>query len=119
MKIAKTLYILFVGWMVIVTIGSLLPSTSVPSWVDLGGNRDKIAHFVAYFVSALLFYLTFRTRLKAIDIYTVLLTSGYGALMELAQLLVPGRTCSFKDLVANLSGVLFFFILYRILWGKL
>jgi len=119
MKIARTLYILFVVWVVLVTIGSLLPATSFPSWVDLGENRDKVAHFIAYFFTALLFYVAFRTRFKRTDIYAMLFASCYGALMELAQLFVPGRTCSLGDLAANLSGVLFFFVLYRILWGKL
>jgi uncharacterized membrane protein YjdF len=119
MKMARTLYILFFVWVVLVTIGSLLPSTSFPSWVDLGGNRDKVAHFAAYFFTALLFYFAFRTRFKRADIYAMLFAAGYGALLELAQLFVPGRDCSFGDLVANLSGVLFFFVLYRILWGKI
>ena len=119
MKIARMLYILFVVWVVLVTIGSLLPATSVPSWVDLGGNRDKVAHFVAYFITALLFYLTFRTRFKRTDIYAMLFAAGYGAMLELAQSFMPGRVCSFGDLAANFSGVLFFFVLYRILWGKI
>src|SRR4030042_1201321 len=119
MKIARTLYIPFVVWVVLVTIGSLLPSTSFPSWADLGGNRDKVAHFVAYFFTALLFYFAFRTRFKRTDIYAMLFAVGYGAILELTQLFVPGRTFSFGDLVANLSGVLFFFVLYRILWGKI
>lgn len=119
MKIARMLYILFVLWMVLLTIGSLFPATSFPSWVDLGGNRDKVAHFIAYFFTALLFYVAFRTRFKRTDIYAMLFAAGYGALLELAQLFVPGRTSSFGDLVANFSGVLFFFVLYRILWGKI
>ncbi len=119
MKMARTLYILFFIWMVLLTIGSFLPSTDFPSWVDMGGNRDKVAHFVAYFITALLFYLAFRASLKKIDMYAVIFAAGYGAFMELAQLLVPGRTCSLGDLVANFSGVLFFFVLYRILWGKI
>jgi uncharacterized membrane protein YjdF len=119
MKMARTLYILFFVWVVLVTIGSLLPATSFPSWVDLGGNRDKVAHFIAYFFTALLFYVAFRTRFKRSDIYAMLFATSYGALLELAQLFVPGRTCSIGDLVANFSGVLFFFVLYQILWGKL
>ena len=118
MKIARMLYILFFAWMVFLTIGSFLPSTSFPTWVDLGGDRDKVAHFAAYFITALLFYLAFRMRFRRSDIYAMLFAAGYGALMELAQLLVPGRTCSLGDLAANFSGVLFFFVLYRILWGK-
>jgi len=119
MKIARMLYILFLVWMVFLTIGSFLPSTSFPTWVDLGGDRDKVAHFVAYFITSLLFYLTFRSRFKKTDIYAILFAAGYGVLMELAQLFVPGRVCSLGDLMANFSGVLFFFVLYRILWGKL
>jgi len=119
MKISRTLYILLVGWIVLLTIGSFLPSTSFPSWVDLGGNRDKVAHFVAYFVTSFLFYLTFRTRFKKADIYAILFSFGYGAILELAQSFMPGRVCSFGDLAANFSGVLFFFVLYRILWGKI
>ncbi|MCJ7663839.1 MAG: VanZ family protein [Desulfobacterales bacterium] len=118
MKISRMLYILFVGWVSLVTIGSFLPSASFPSWVDLGGNRDKVAHFAAYFVTSLLFYLTFRTRFKRTDIYAMFFAAGYGAILELAQLLMPGRDCSFGDLAANFSGVLFFFVLYRLLWGK-
>ena len=120
MKMARALYILFVVWMVFVTICSLLPSTSFPSSVvPLWGKIDKIGHFVAYFGASLLFYLTFRTRFKKIDIYAVLFASGYGALMELGQLFVPGRDCSLGDVAINFSGALFFFLLYRILWGKI
>jgi hypothetical protein len=119
MKMARMLYILFAGWLVMVTIGSLLPPTSFPSWVDLGGNRDKVAHFIAYFFTALLFYLAFRPRFRRSDIYAIVFAAGYGALLELAQLFVPGRTCSLGDLVANFSGVIFFFALYRLLWGKM
>jgi glycopeptide antibiotics resistance protein len=119
MKMARMLYILFIAWMAFLTIGSLLPPTSFPSWVDLGGDRDKVAHFVAYFFTALLFYFAFRTRFKRTDIYAMIFAAGYGACLELAQLYVPGRTSSFSDLAANLSGVLFFFVLYRILWGKI
>jgi len=119
MKMARTLYILFVGWMVLVTIGSLLPPSSFPSWVPLWGKIDKVGHFVAYFGASLLFYLTFRTRFKKIDIYAVLFATCYGALMELGQLIVPGRVCSLGDVAINFSGALFFFLFYRILWGKI
>jgi VanZ family protein len=87
--------------MVLVTIGSLLPFTFFPSWVPLWGKIDKIGQFVAYFGVSLLFYLTFRTRFKNIDIYAVLFVSGYGVLMELAQLFVPGRDCSLRDAAIN------------------
>jgi VanZ family protein len=118
MKISKILYILFVGWMVFVTICSLIPATYFPSRIPL--KIDKIGHFVAYFVASLLFYLTFRTRSKKSDVYAVLFATVYEVLMELGQLFVPSRDCSVGDMAINFSGALFFFLLlYRILWGKI
>ena len=120
MKISRKLYILFfVVWMVLLAVGSLLPPTSFPSWVDLGGNRDKVAHFIAYFFTAFLFYVAFRDRFKQTDIYAMLFAFDYGLTLEFVQQFVPHRVFSFLDLAANLSGVLFFFVLYRILWGEL
>ena len=107
------LYI-FVGWMVFVTVMSLIPGGGVA----LGEKGDKIAHFGVYFITSLLFYYAFRYRFERIDIYAVLFAFGYGGILELIQLFVPGRICSLKDLLANFSGVLFFFVLYRLLWGK-
>jgi VanZ family protein len=117
MKISRTrtLYILFVCWMFFLTIISLVPRTGV----DMGERGDKVAHFIAYFFTALLFYVTFRARFRPTDIYAVLFACGYGAILELAQFFVPNRICSLKDLMANVSGVLFFFILYRLLWGRI
>lgn len=100
--------------MLFLTIMSLLPAGGVP----LGEKWDKIAHFSAYFITSLLFYYAFRSRLERADIYAVFFAFGYGVILELAQLFVPGRVCSLKDLVANFSGVLFFFVLYRLLRGK-
>lgn len=114
MKISRTLYILFIGWMVLLTIGSFVPRTGV----DMGERWDKAAHFIAYFMTALLFYISFRTRFKRADIYAVLFAFSYGALLELVQWIVPHRIGSLKDLAADFSGTLFFFVLYQVLWGR-
>ena len=114
MERSRKLYILFVGWMVFLTIVSFVPRAGV----DVGERWDKVTHFIAYFFTALLFSVTFRSRFKHPDVSAVLFAFGYGAIIELVQCVVPYRVCSFKDVAANLSGVLFFFILYRLLWGK-
>jgi VanZ family protein len=116
MKRSRKLFIplLFVGWMVFLTVFSLLPKGGVA----LGEKWDKIAHFAAYFITALLFYRSFLTRFKRADIYAVLFAFCYGAILELVQCIIPHRVGSFKDLAANFFGVLFFFVLYRILWGR-
>jgi VanZ family protein len=100
--------------MVLLTVLSLLPQGGVA----FGEKWDKITHFVAYFITALLFYRAFRSRFKRADIYAVLFAFCYGAILELAQLIIPHRVGSFKDLAANFFGVLFFFVLYRVLEGR-
>ena len=116
MKISRKLFILllFIGWMVLLTVLSLLPQTGV----DLGTKWDKLTHFAAYFITALLFYRCFRNSLKRTDIYAVLFAFCYGALLELVQWIVPHRIGSFTDLGANFFGVVFFFVLYRLVWGR-
>jgi VanZ family protein len=115
-SILRELFVLpiFVGWMVLLTVASLLPSGGV----GFGETWDKVVHFGAYFITSLLFYFAFHSRLQKTDIYAVFFAFGYGVILEVAQLFVPGRICSLKDLMANFSGVLFFFVLYRLLWGK-
>ena len=116
MKISRKLFIplLFIGWMVFLTVLSLFPYGGV----DLGTKWDKLTHFAAYFITALLFYCAFRNRFKRTDIYAVFFAFCYGAILELVQWIVPHRVGSFKDLGANFFGVLFFFVLYRLLWGR-
>jgi VanZ family protein len=115
MERSRRLYILFVGWMVFLTVVSIVPGVGA----DVGERGDKVTHFLAYFFTALLFSVTFRSRFKHPDVSAVLFAFGYGAVIEFVQCVMPHRICSFKDLVANFSGVLFFFIFYRLLWGRI
>ena len=115
MERSRKLYILFVGWVIFLTILSLAPSAEL----DVSDRWDKVTHFIAYFFTALLFFVSFRTRFRPADIYAVLFSFGYGAVIEVLQCVVPHRVGSFKDLVANFSGVLFFFIVYRLLWERI
>jgi VanZ family protein len=116
MKRSRKLFVLymFVGWMVFLTLMSLLPAEGVA----FGDKGDKIAHFGAYFMTSLLFYYAFRFRFTRADIYAVFFAFGYGVILEFVQLLVPHRVGSVSDLAANLSGVIFFFLLYRFLRGS-
>ena len=73
-------------------VGSVLPAQSVAMrLVDRVGINDKVEHFTAYAVLAALPSLgRFRNRrLRATIAFLFLL----GALLELAQLFSPGRTC--------------------------
>ena len=117
MNISRTrkFYFLFIGWMVFLTVFSLVPRAGV----DLGEQGDKVTHFIAYFITAFMFCVSFRARFQKADIYAVFFAFGYGAIIELVQAFLPYRDGSFLDLMANFSGVLFFFLLFRFLLGKL
>ena len=100
--------------MVLLTIFSVIPQAGV----DFGKRGDKAAHFISYFITALLFYYCYRNRFRKADILSVLFAFCYGAFLEVVQCIVPRRVGSIGDLVANTSGVLFFYILYKLLWER-
>lgn len=117
------------GLLVLIAFLSLTPS---PGHVD-GGNpllralaelflgdpsqHDKIGHFLAYAALGAAGAAALAGRIGA----AVLGATAYGALMELGQLLVPGRSAGFGDLLADLlgaiAGVFFFLALRRLSRG--
>jgi len=80
---------------------------SVPDWFSLF-SPDKVAHFGAYGVFALLLSVTFAEhRIKQAVLYAVLLAASYGALMEILQgISGTGRQFDPVDMVANLLGAI-------------
>ena len=92
-------------WAGIVLAGTLTPRLPGP---DLSGH-DKNLHLFAYLILGLLMLRTFRGGLKwstgrAVG-WTLLVGGIFGAGQELAQLLVPGRSATMGDFVANLVGL--------------
>ncbi|RUO58763.1 VanZ family protein [Pseudidiomarina insulisalsae] len=68
---------------------------------------DKLVHFGAFFVLAWAFYHAF-----PIPIWLALLVlTGYGLLIEYVQELLPYRTSSWGDLVADAAGAGSFYLL--------
>lgn len=74
--------------------------------VELRSGTDKLAHFAAYAVlGALLAYGQARSRLAVL--WAVALGVLVGALDELYQSTVPGRSAEVADWIADTLGVLF------------
>jgi VanZ family protein len=73
-------------------------------------NMDKIAHFGVYLILgisvqlAILGYFTEAGR-RTLMISTVLFGLAFGITDEFHQSFVPGRDCSFGDLIADIIGV--------------
>jgi VanZ family protein len=104
MPMTRALRLIWLAALAAVIVGSVLPAQSAAmSLIDRAGINDKVEHFIAYAVLAALPSLDrFRCRrLRATIAFLFLL----GALLELAQLLSPGRTCDWHDLLADSCGI--------------
>jgi VanZ family protein len=99
-------YIPLIIYWLILFVATTLPVERLPSI----GLTDKINHFIAYFVLAVLVNLTLiyqrksKFLFKKAQIATIVICLFYGALDELHQLLVPGRSAETLDWVADASG---------------
>ena len=108
---------LVVYWLILFT-ATTLPAERLPSV----GFTDKVNHFIAYFILAVLVNLTLiyqrksRLLFEKAPIATVIICLFYGAVDELHQLLVPGRSAETLDWVADASGAFTgIFIVYFLL----
>lgn len=96
---------LIIYWLVLF-VATSLPVERLPSV----GFSDKINHFLAYFVLAVLVNLTLIYQRKSkflfekAQIATIVICLFYGAVDELHQLLVPGRFAETWDWVADAWG---------------
>ena len=100
--------LLFGAVLGLLTYMSLHPSP--PDMPD-GLQLDKWAHLSAYFVLAYLIDASFPRREFGYPKWAFLLV--YGLLIEALQTLVPGRTFSLVDLLANMAGVGVYVLLIR------
>lgn len=88
-----------IGLIVIVVL-SLLPASGLPS-TDIS---DKIEHFVGYFALAAAGAFGFHGhRDRLILVFSLI---AFGILMEIGQMVAPGRDPSVGDAIANALGVL-------------
>ncbi len=101
----KKSYLPAIVWAVLILAVSSIPGLSTPG---LGfPMADKIVHFAEYFI---LGYLTARAissfNKEPLKIFWMssAITSGYGILDELHQLLIPGRTAEGLDMIADILG---------------
>jgi len=85
----------------VVAVGllSLIPPDAVPA-VNLW---DKLAHFLAYAMLALCGGFAFSAHRTEIALGALLI--GFGCILEIAQIYIPGRSGSIADAIANGLGV--------------
>lgn len=96
---------LSIYWVILFTATSL-PIERLPSV----GFNDKISHFIAYFILAVLVNLTLiyqrksRLLFQKAPLVTIIIGLLYGAVDELHQILVPGRFAETLDWIADACG---------------
>lgn len=84
-----------------------IPAENVPRYFDA---QDKIEHFVAYFVLAILltFTLHFQEKVKLFSekffVSAVLLIILYATVDEVHQIFIPGRYCDVFDWITDIIG---------------
>ncbi len=89
---------------VVVITGSLLPAASAPiRMLSKLGINDKIEHFGAYAVLALLPTVHEKWRRLSLLLLLMLLL---GVALEFGQLYSPGRSFEIGDMVADATGLL-------------
>jgi hypothetical protein len=94
-------------WLVVlgcVSTGELLPGNSRTIVLLSTANiSDKVLHMTAYALLALLPAVAFRAGTALLF---VMITELIGVALEVAQGVVPGRSCEPTDVVANTVGLL-------------
>ncbi len=94
-------------WLILF-VATTLPSVDLPKT----GVSDKIEHFTAYMILAVLFNfaLMFQNKYPKLKkkawLYTLIVILTYAGLDEIHQLFIPGRDCDILDWLADTSGVL-------------
>jgi len=95
-RILLVLAIIFISWQ-----GTIPASCEYPFTI-----KDKVLHFFAFYVLALL--VDFSVPEKPFSAVKILVVIGYGVAIEIAQSFLPYRSCSFADLFADAAGIGFY-----------
>jgi VanZ family protein len=96
-----------IAWFLVIHGFSSIPGSDLPETGLL--HADKIFHAIEYFVlGALLMRALTGSDIKAglakSVFLAIIITLSYGAIDELYQRSVPGRSCDFFDFLANCAG---------------
>jgi len=114
---------LTIAWAMIIFGLSIMPGVSLPamSWMDYLAP-DKLAHAIVYGIFSYLAIRAYSADNQVLSkhlILAVLVTSGYGVLMELIQgNFFPQRFFEVPDIIANIIGSLIGVLIYNYLHNR-
>ncbi|MFN3756305.1 MAG: VanZ family protein [Flavobacterium sp.] len=111
---------LLILWLLFVTVLSLMKIGKIPSITV--ENSDKYVHFIFYFITAFLTYITLKSF--GVSFYKRVLLSFvfsvvYGIIIEVLQeVLTDTRRFEWADIVANATGAIISLLLISVLRSK-
>jgi VanZ family protein len=108
-------------WAVTIIVVSVLPVGITPP-LNIA-HFDKVCHFFEF--SVLAFLLVWGMSRSGMPfgmkngVFALILSSGYGIVIEILQYFVPGRQADIMDAAGNLAGAVFGIFLGKlVLWRK-
>jgi VanZ family protein len=114
-------YIPLAIYWIILFIATTIPTDAVPQFFNA---QDKLEHFSAYGILAVLLYLTLHMQRKNkimneyAFLFSLFFLALYGAIDEVHQYFIPGRYCDFLDWTADVSGGLIGFAMVGFLLSR-
>ncbi|MEW6213984.1 MAG: VanZ family protein [Nitrospirota bacterium] len=99
-------------WLLVILFLSIIPAGGP----QIDTPLDKIIHFIVYGITAVVFLRVLRLKVSLTKsiVLSIIFASLYGFAMELLQSALHWREFSFSDELANISGALFFGIIYAV-----
>jgi len=105
--------LLAVAWTVLITVLSLISFERTPSFMLQLPFKDKLVHFIFYFVFVVLWCFGLH---KTDKIKILLIAVVYGIIIEILQyVLTENRTADFYDVLANSLGAFLAFFVFPII----
>jgi VanZ family protein len=113
---------LFWGWLSLILVVSSLPYINTPSVKMMGVEfrTDHILHWFQYMTLAFLMvswqYRRKPSSFKSVIFYTLLFGLFLAAADEYHQLLIPGRSFTYADMISNALGVITGVLFAALFW---
>jgi VanZ family protein len=123
MKITQLLsehkfFFLAIFWTILITTLSLITIERVPSFAITLQHKDKVVHFVFYFVFVIAWNLSLMQKIKKFKVKVLSIAIVYGIVIEVLQyVLTENRTADFFDVLANSLGAILAFVLFPFIVG--
>lgn len=107
---------LAVVWTMLITTLSLITIEEPSAFVLQLPFKDKVVHFMFYFVFVILWCLGLKEKTKNFRVKVLLVAVFYGIIIEVLQHAVTiNRTADFYDVLANSLGALLAFFVFPFL----